>query len=439
MAQSAPWTKDAAATTTLISPSGALTPCFFPYLSLQNSYMLHLPQILPTLSRAENQGHRTSLFPYLSRSQMSFVIVLLMSSLNPFIFSAACVVERDVGEVSLSSPRPTSSHIFSINPFAHLTPIAHTSPVSSSIISHNKVSVFEVPFSNHLYNTKNISASHPHDPDISSLANDPSSHNITPISASSSLHAIPTHPAVFTNYPPPTAASRTIKPRKPKAGCEIVASSLRPHVAAADRLFAWDTPFGIQHRSHLSTIIPDILVDPVLMSIRGALAPQTKSSYAAGLLRWTQFCDKYSIPEADRMPASYALICAFVAEHKGLHTGGVVKSWLSGIRSWHLVNHAPWYGEDDPWVDFAHKAANKEGAKHKRPLRTPISIEHLACLRGAISLSDPFHAAVWAVALCTFWGCRRLGETTISVEASFNESYHVLQSPVSVNFMYETL
>jgi len=35
---------------------------------------------------------------------------------------------------------------------------------------------------------------------------------------------------------------------------------------------------------------------------------------------------------------------------------------------------------------------------------------------------------VWAVALCTFWGCRRLGETTVSSAAAFDGKYHVLRS-----------
>ena len=164
--------------------------------------------------------------------------------------------------------------------------------------------------------------------------------------------------------------------------------------------------------------LPLPLAKATFMSIRGALAPSSKITYAAGILRFNQFCDKYGINEEDRMPASYALLCAFIAEYKG---------WLSGIHSFRLVNHALW-NCDDEWVHFACTAANKEGTAHKCPLRAPVSIEHLACLQRALHLSDPFYAAVWAVALCTFWGCRRLGETTVSVAVAFNEKYHVLHS-----------
>jgi hypothetical protein len=127
------------------------------------------------------------------------------------------------------------------------------------------------------------------------------------------------------------------------------------------------------------------------------------------------------------MLASYALLCAFVGELKGHQAGGTIRTWLSGIRSWHLVNHAPWYG-DDHWVWLAHTSANKEGTRHKQPLHAPVSIEHLMALYRSINLSDPYHAAIWAVATCTFFGCRCLGEMTVSTATSFDQRYHVLHS-----------
>ena len=91
------------------------------------------------------------------------------------------------------------------------------------------------------------------------------------------------------------------------------------------------------------------------------------------------------------------------------------------------MHHAPWYGDDD-WVQLACISANKEGVKHKRPLRAPISIEHLSCLLRALDLSNHFHAAVWAVALTTFFACGRLGETTVTIAAAFDKKFHVLRS-----------
>jgi hypothetical protein len=86
------------------------------------------------------------------------------------------------------------------------------------------------------------------------------------------------------------------------------------------------------------------------------------------------------------MPASYG---AFIGKHKGTMSGKTIKSWLSGVCAFHLVNHEEWFG-DDTWVRMAHISANKEGSHHKRPLRAPVSIEHLLALHQAITLSNPF-------------------------------------------------
>ena len=219
----------------------------------------------------------------------------------------------------------------------------------------------------------------------------------------------------------------TRKPRKVPADRTITNSPYRPRVSAADRIFSWRTPYGISHDLSLLAELPPALAESAKMSITGALAASTRSTYASGILRFNQFCDKWNIAEGSRMPASYGLLCAFIGEHKGTISGRTIRSWLSGIRAWHLANHAQWHG-DDKWVQMARTSANKEGAHHRRPLRAPVSIEHLLALRRVLSLSDSFHASVWAAALITFFGCRRLGETTISSPSSFDGRYHVLRS-----------
>ena len=274
---------------------------------------------------------------------MSFVIFFFMSDLNPFIFSATRVVESNVGGVSVP-PRPTSAHssLSEFNPFncfrtavVSATPSAlHANLPPAS--SESAPAFFFPNLSRKLYSsalpsatsapnpTSNTSRFHrldipvclSSDPDTARVARSAPSLARSPPSSS-------TPAGVFTNYP--AAPARIIKPRKPRAGCEVRNNSLRPHVAAADRLYTWDTPFGLEQRSCLQALIPETLIEPVLMTIRGGYAPNTKSSYAAGILRWTQFCDKYAIDEHSRMPASFALICGFIAEHKGRQTGGTIK------------------------------------------------------------------------------------------------------------------
>jgi hypothetical protein len=326
---------------------------------------------------------------------MSFVIASLMSrALYPFK-PAAVAVESSVGgtrPTNLVPPRPTRPRNNFFHPFKRPSHHHTATPTSSQTPAVSSTSL----------------STHP-GPSIS-----------TPVTTSALPHPI-------------NNSSRIIYPRHPQTGRQTLYNPLRPHVAAADRLFSWETPHGVRHRAQLNAALPQPLVDRAFMSIRSALAPNTKTTYAAGLKRFTQFCDEWDIDEEARMPAPYALLCAFIGEYKGRHAGSTIRSWLSGLRSWHIVNHAPWYGDDD-WVHLARTSANKEGTKHKRALRAPVSIEHLAALRQAISLTDPFHAAVWAVALCTFFGCRRLGETTVTTAAAFDSKYHVLRSALYADY-----
>lgn len=223
--------------------------------------------------------------------------------------------------------------------------------------------------------------------------------------------------------------------KRPRSDAQIQDNPLRPAVLAADRLFTWRTPHGLDTDSSLDAELAPELRDAVHMSVRSYYAPNTKGTYGAGILRFTQFCDKWSIPEAHRMPASWSLLCAFISAHRGKQAGNTIKTWMAGIRAWHIVNRAHWYG-DDEWVSMCRTAAKRDGTRFKRPLRAPVSIEHLLILRRALQPSNSFHAAVWAVALTSFFGCRRLGETTVSSAQAFDPKYH---APASSTVIFSTL
>ena len=130
------------------------------------------------------------------------------------------------------------------------------------------------------------------------------------------------------------------KGRKPSKGQEIKPSPLRPLVPTKDRLYFWRTPYGDEHFFDLASKLPLPLASAACLAIRSALVPATATTYAAGMKRFTQFCDQWNIPESDRMPASYALLSAFIACHIGKQAGSTVKTWLSGIHGWHTINHA---------------------------------------------------------------------------------------------------
>jgi hypothetical protein len=232
----------------------------------------------------------------------------------------------------------------------------------------------------------------------------PAARRHTPATTLETTPALPTFPS--------TSQPAKAKPRKPRAGAEIVNNALRPHVLAEDRLRVWKSPFALEHDAHFRSLVPTEVVNKTYATLLASFAGPTLSNYAAGILRFHQFCDAHSIPEDARMPASHLLLAAFIANHVGKVEGGTVKSWMSGVKAWHDINGAPWDGEDR-WVELARRTANKEGTAFKRAQRGPVTVQHMIALRAALKIGISFDAAVWSIACACFWGCRRLGELTV--------------------------
>jgi len=162
------------------------------------------------------------------------------------------------------------------------------------------------------------------------------------------LAATPLPPPATVRTQIPTATTslhsdRACPPgRRPKPRGSIHSNPLHPTVFAADRLFCWNTPHSLEAAANLDLVLPPGLLDLVLSAICSYYAPNTKSTYGAGILRFTEFCDKHDISELDRMPASWPLLCAFIGQHRGTCSGNTIKTWLAGIHAWHVVNQAQW-------------------------------------------------------------------------------------------------
>lgn len=258
-------------------------------------------------------------------------------------------------------------------------------------------------------------------------ANATSTHNTTTSISSSEVKKQELSDQSLRDHVPNDLIFSNQKGRVPQMGRAIVPNERRPGVPAKERLYFWRTPYGDNHLYDLHTSLPRDLAHTTCLTVRSALKPESVSTYGAGVLRFTQFCDEWKIPECERMPASYALLSAFISANAGKSAGNTIKTWLSGIHAWHTTNHAPWYG-DDNWVRLCRTVANREGTIHEKPARPPVSLEHLFALYRAIDLAIPLHAAIWAAATVACFGCRRLGEILIKNRNSFDSKYHVLRS-----------
>ncbi|KAJ7196184.1 hypothetical protein B0H12DRAFT_1206916 [Mycena haematopus] len=218
---------------------------------------------------------------------------------------------------------------------------------------------------------------------------------------------------------------RQKKARKPTAKNHIASSSFRPHVPADQRMLLWTAPKSLE--IHKEFDLAGLSLDTQRRAfewLSQAHVADTRSSYGAGLLRFHQWCDENDIPEESRLPASRALLIGFVSDAIGTCTGKCIRNWLNGLHLWHTYNGLEWHG-DETLLPSLRKAADadKAGAKFKRPERGPVTKEHLRALRAAIDVHSQLGAAMWACALASFHGCRRLGETLIISAAKFSKEH----------------
>lgn len=192
--------------------------------------------------------------------------------------------------------------------------------------------------------------------------------------------------------------------RKARAANMYSSSLLRPEVPAHERMARWTTPFAIDTRI---ARISETSAEATSTLFRVALQSLDKSSlknYGAGLLRFTQFCDKHGVDEFSRMPASDSLLSSFIASHSGNVARTTIDTWIAGLSFWHSLNGASWQG--GKLLRTICKGAAKLQPK-KTEMRAPVTLAHLHALLNHLDMSNSFDAAVFAVATFGFWGCRR--------------------------------
>ena len=101
--------------------------------------------------------------------------------------------------------------------------------------------------------------------------------------------------------------------------------------------------WGFPHEDH--TMEP-LLSKHTMEVALAALEPGTRKNYGAELLRYAQFCEDEGIPIHACLPASEAILAAFIATHAGMVSKSTVNTWISGLKYWHIVHGIPWEGRE---------------------------------------------------------------------------------------------
>ncbi|KAG2031173.1 hypothetical protein BDR03DRAFT_876523, partial [Suillus americanus] len=197
---------------------------------------------------------------------------------------------------------------------------------------------------------------------------------------------------------------------------------LRPQCKAAERLFTWRGP----NLPPPATINHPVILHLANVAARASL--RDTASYGAGLRKFHRFCDIFSIPKSDRLPASFELLHSFALWAP--ISIGVAQKYLSAVRAWHIAQ-----GWAPPLSDSHHERINwsLQGLENlqggcRKPIRPPITLPMLTVLKATLILSDPFNACIWAMASCAFFGMMRFGEISVTSYAAFSPSKHLTRT-----------
>jgi hypothetical protein len=101
--------------------------------------------------------------------------------------------------------------------------------------------------------------------------------------------------------------------------------------------------------------------------MRNAWKASTLNKYESGICKFTSFCDRKRVADKLQLPASEKLLCAFTASLAGKQSGDTIRSHLSAVRAWHIVN-------DVPYTAGLHLHYTLKGAQNMTPdsLKQPL-------------------------------------------------------------------
>ncbi|KAG1729977.1 uncharacterized protein EDB91DRAFT_1059745 [Suillus paluster] len=241
----------------------------------------------------------------------------------------------------------------------------------------------------------------------------------------------------ITRTPPVTSTS-----------ADVSSSHLRPPCKATERIFLWR---GV-NPPPLSTIDNPVIRHIADLANRASL--RDTASYGAGLRKFHLFCNIFSIPESDHLPASFELLHSFAlwavsdpepGDSIRSITGnipfepvsvGVARKYLSAVRAWHIAQgwHPPLSDSHHSHINWSLRGLENLHGGRRKPLRPPITLAMLMALKATLILSDPFNTCIWAMASCAFFGMMCFGEVSVTSRMAFTPSKHLTRAHTFFGF-----
>ena len=201
---------------------------------------------------------------------------------------------------------------------------------------------------------------------------------------------------------------------------------------------------------------PASTIDDPTIQLIATLSSHTSlcdsASYWSGLCKFHIFCNIFSIPESNHLPAALPLLHSFAlwaAADPSLVDSDllgrvpfkpvsvtVVKKYLTAIQAWHIVQGWPPPLSNDGHDHISWSLCGLENIQGncKHPIYPPITLNMLHTVQASLNINEPFDACVWAMALCAFWGWMHFWEVSVTTQSTFSKAKNLTHRDAHFGF-----
>ena len=207
---------------------------------------------------------------------------------------------------------------------------------------------------------------------------------------------------------------------------QLCPSPLRSNCKADEQIFSWT---GV-NTPPASTIDNPVIF--YLANLANHASLHDMGSYSSGLRKFHIFCDVFSIPESQQLPASFQTLHSFAlweatdlesvdpllltsAQFEPVSVS-IVKKYLSAVQALHIAQGwpEPLTEADHGYINWSLRSLENIQGTQSCALRPPITLNMLHGLKVTLNLSEPFAACIWAMAACAFFGMMHFSEVSVA-------------------------